>query len=358
MKLFSKRNPSPAREINSIDERRLHPTVRIGRRAELITLEARNRLIAEIKFLSSRDDFLEWFIFFENKKKETIFFDKDKIDNFSLAELGYAMSDYFEFEYFKMVQIERKLRYSGDDERSEMYFDDYRLFDLAEITILFAKPEQRTEVISRFNTIFSEENADFEIIQHLITKKTGESLKTLKNILKDESLKNKLNSYLNYESENDFLNAAKVSSEVVNILFSGYIKDDKPSVIKTLKQKLVKTLLSPADLKGDKAERLDKHLDALLRISKDLSNDIYDVRHTEKSTIEIKNDNIYKLIAKNNGAIIELVLTSLKDDYVLSDDWEEIKKDYIAKYKIDPNSRLTIKKPDPMKTIDLNEIPF
>jgi hypothetical protein len=356
MKLFSKRNV--LRDLNSIEARTLSPSIRTGRRAELIGFEARNRLIAEIKFLSSRDDFLEWFIFFENKKKETIFFDRDKIDSFSLAELGYAMSDYFEFEYFKMVQIERKIRYPSEEEKSDMYFDDYKLFDLAEITILFSKPEQRAEVIKRFNIIFDEENTNYEIVQHLITRKSGESLKTLKNILKDDSLKNKLNSYLNYEAEADFVNAAKVSAEIVNILFSGYIKNDKPNIIKDLKQKLLNNLLSPSDAKSEKGKRFDQHLDLLLKISKDLSNDIYDVRHTEKSTIEIKNDNIYKLIARNNGAIIELVLTSLKDDYVLSDDWEKIKQDYINKYKIDPNSRLTIKKPDPVKDIDISDIPF
>lgn len=356
MKLFSKRNTT--QNLNSLEEGRLSTSLRSRRRTELISSEARNRLIAEIKFLSSRDDFLEWFIFFENKKKEIIFFDKDKIDNFSLAELGYAMSDYFEFEYFKMVQIERKLRFSSAEERSEMFFDDYKLFDFAEITILFARPEQRAEVIKRFNTIFNEENTNYEIVQHLITRKSGENLKSIQNILKDDALKSKLGNFLGYSNESDYLNAAKVSAEIVNILFSGYIKDDKPAVIKDLKQKLVANLLNPADSKGDKGKRLDQHLDSILRISKDLSNDVYDVRHTEKSTLEIKNDNIYKLIARNNGSIIELVLTSLKDEYIISDDWEKIKKDYIEKYKIDPNSRLTIRRPDPVEPVDLSDLPF
>jgi hypothetical protein len=356
MKLFSKRN-TPG-DLGVSDERRIVSTLRTGRRAELISSEARNRLIAEIKFLSSRDDFLEWFIFFENKKKETIFFDKDKIDNFSLAELGYAMSDYFEFEYFKMVQSERKIRYASDDERSDTYFDDYKLFDLAEITILFARPDQRPELIKRFNTIFEEERTNYEIVQHLITKKTGENIKSLKNIIKDDALRGKLNNYLNYEADGDYLNAAKVSAEIVNILFSGYIKDDKPSVIKSIKEKLVNALLNSSDAKGEKGIALDKHIDSLLKNAKDMSNDIYDVRHTEKSTLEVRNENIYKLIARNNIGIAELVLTSLKDEYVISDDWEKIKQDYIEKYKIDPNTRLTIKKLEPIETIDLSEIPF
>lgn len=356
MKLFSKRNQ--ARPNDPIDERRLSSGLRSGRRSEIVSLEARNRLVSEIKFLSSRDDFLEWFIFFENKKKGTIFFDSDKIDNFSLAELGYAMSDYFEFEQFRMVQIERSIRFSSDDERTEKYFDDYKLFDLAEIVILFSKPEERNNVIDRFNLIFSEENSNYEIVQHLITRKTGENLRSLKNILKDESLKTKISSYLTYESDGDYLNAAKISAEIVNLMFSGYIKSDKLTVINGMKDKLVKTLLKPSDAKGDKGKKLEGHIDSLLKISKELSNDIYDIRHTEKSTLEIKNENIYKLVSYNNSSIIELVLTTLKDEYVLSDDWEKIKQDYILKYRIDPNSRLYIKKPDPIEKIDLSELPF
>jgi len=351
MKLFSKRNTI----LGSIsaEERRTSASFR-ARRSELISIEARNRLIAEIKFLSSRDDFLEGFIFFENAKEETIFFDVNKIDSFSLAELGYSMSDYFEFENFKMVQIEFKLY----DDRTEKYFDDYKLFDLAEITILFARPDRRNDVINRFNLIFSEEEVNYEIVQHLITRKSGESLKSLKNILKDSTLKTKLNSYLDYESRGDHLNAAKLSAEIVNIIFSGYIKDSKPAVIKELKGKLVNALLSPSDAKTEKGTKLEAHIESILNVAKNLSNDIYDIRHTEQSTLEIRNDNIYKLVSNNNRSIIELVLTTLKDEYVISDDWENIKKEYIEKYKIDKTTRLYIPKPAPDEIIDLSEVPF
>jgi hypothetical protein len=355
MKLFSKRNTRP--NVNTLDERR-YSGVRT-RRTELLSLEARNRLIAEIKFLSSRNDFLEWFILFENGRKETIFFDKGKIDSFSLAELGYAMSDNFEFENFKMVEIERKIRYATNDERSEKYFDDFKLFDLAEITILFAKSRERPNVIKRFNTIFDEENTDFQIIEHLITKRSGETLRSLKNILKDDNLRIKISSFLEFETSGDYINSAKISSDLVNLIFSGYIKDNKPKEIKALKIKLINKLLNSDDESDEKHIRLDKYIDSLLKTAKELSNDIYDVRHTEKSTLVISNDNIYKLISSHNMSIVELVLTTLKDDYVLSNDWETIKKEYIEKYKIDPNTRLTISKPIPDDVpIDLSEIPF
>lgn len=356
MKLFSKRNGTQG--SSTFEDRHLSPSMR-GRRIELLSIEARNRIISEIKFLSSRDDFLEWFILFENKRKDTIFFDKDKIDSFSLAELGYAMSDYFEFEQFKMVEIERKIRYASEDTRPDKYFDDYKLFDLAEITILFAKPDERQNVIKRFNSILLEENTNYQIIEHLITKKAGESLRALKTILKDDNLRNKISSYLEFESNGDYINSAKVSSDIVNLLFSGYIKDEKPNAIKALKGKLARKLLVTHDAEEEKITRLEKYIDALLRTAKDLSNEIYDIRHTEQSTLQIANENMYKLVSTHNMSIVELVLTTLKDDYVLSNDWETIKQEYIQKYKINPNSRLTIRKPDPDDSpIDLSEIPF
>jgi hypothetical protein len=192
MKLFSKRN-SPSVQTG-FEERRIGPRLH-ARRTELISNEARNRLVAEVKFLSSSNDFLEWFILFENQQKNIIFFDVNKIDSFSLSELGYSMSSYFIFEPFKMIEIERKIRFASDDERSETYYDDFKLFDLAEITILFSKADRRKDVIERFNSIFSEENCNYHIVEHLITKKTGESVKSLVSILKDDNLKKKLEIY-------------------------------------------------------------------------------------------------------------------------------------------------------------------
>jgi hypothetical protein len=352
MRLFSKRNRNTGR--HEFDNRLISRFSRIPH--EIVSNEIRNRLISEIRFLSSGNDFLEWFILFDHQINKKIYFDKDKIDHFSLSELGYKMSDYFEFENFAIVQQVLKRR---DDKEGEevKFFDDYRLFDLVEIVILFAKKNNRQEVINRFNAIFIEETADFQIIEHLITRKSGESLKMLVTLLKDENLKSKINTFFDLQDDGEYVSASKISADIVNIIFSGFLKEDKVDTINEIKEKLCKKAIKFKKAK-DGVEKFSNCLDSLLKSSKLLSNEIYDIRHTEKSTIEPTNNNIYKLVSNLNISLAELVLTTLKDDYVLGDNWEKIKNEYIKKYRIDKNSRLAIKKPAVEDSIKLEDIPF
>jgi hypothetical protein len=355
MKLFSKRNKLSQDPNDAI---RFSSRYAL-RKKELVTPEVRNRISAEIKFLASSNDYLEWFILFENQKKNKIFLDKSQIDNFSLAELGYSMSDYFQFEDFKVNELDQEvfISPSRDESRHEKYFDDYKLFDLAEMVILFSKSDKRQDVIRRFNLIFREENADFQIVEHLITRKTGETLASLSSILKDEELKGKIILYFQLIKSQDFKVAAKTSSEILNIIFSDYIQKKKTKKVEEIVDKLTSKTLNTKDSK--KIGHFKQYINDLLQVSRSLSNDIYDVRHTEKSTIRITNDGMYRLIASDNMALAELVLTTLKDDFVIDDNWEKIKQEYIGKYQIDPTVRLMIRKPKEEDTpINLDDIPF
>jgi len=352
MKLFSKRHT----------ERRIG-TDRIAyrhrvRRNELLSSEARNRILAEIKFLSSSNDFLEWHILFEDKRQDPsiIYYDDAKIDDFCLAELGYKMSDTFQFYRFEMRQAKQTIRYASEEEDPELYYDDYKLFDLAEITILFSKASERKKVIERINSILKEEDTDFEIVEHLITRRNGDDLRGMMGVIKNEQLKTKLERFYEYYSKKDYINAAKSSADIINIIYSDEVQAGKKKQIEAMKAKLSKNLIN--DNSKDKKERLAKHLDTSLRLARALNNDIYDVRHTERSTLKPHGDNIYKMVATQNLMIIELTLTGLKDDFVLSDDWEHIKSEYIEKYKINIKSRNIYKPRDDDMPIDLSEIPF
>ena len=352
MKLFSKRH----------SERRVGPD-RISyrhrvRQNELMSTEARNRILAEIKFLSSSDDFLEWHILFEDKREKpsVIYYDEAKIDDFCLAELGYRMSDIFRFDQFDMQQSKQTIRYASDDSDPELYYDDYRLFDLAEITILFSKATERDKVKARINSILKEEETDFEIVEHLITRRNGDDLRGMMGVIKDEHLKTKLERFYEYYSRKDYINAAKSSADIINIVYSDEVQSGKKKQIEAMKVKLSKNLIS--DNSKDKKERMSKHLDGALRLARSMNNDFYDVRHTERSTLKPHGDNIYKLVATQNLIIIELTLTGLKDDFVLSDDWEHIKAEYIEKYKINIKSRNIYKPRTDDQPIDLSEIPF
>jgi len=354
MRLFSKRN----KKFKYGDDFRYSSRF-LRSPYELISSEARNRITSEIKFLSSNDDFLEWFILFENRKEIKTFFDKDKVDHFSLSELGYAMSNFFEFENFKIIQQERDGKYPENTNKKEKYFNDYALFDLAEIVILFAKDKKRCDVINRLNTIFSEEDTDYQIVEYLITKKSGETLKTLVTLLKNDNLRAKIGTFFDLYDKNEYVNSSKISADIINIILSGNSKDHKPQHILDIKKRLIKKIIKDSTKNNDKSKRFMLYFDDILKSSKNLSNDIYDIRHTEKSTIEIINENIYKMVSNLNMSLAELILTALKDDYVLGDNWEKIKNEYIKKYKIDKNIRLVIENPEKEQgDIKVEDIPF
>lgn len=353
MKLFSKRHSERRLGMDRIHYRR---NVRSN---ELISEEARNRLVSEIKFLSSRDDYLEWFILFQDDtgKEKKISYDDVKLNDFSMAELGYKMTDTFNlYPEFEMKQSFQTLRYASESNEPEAYYDDYRLFDIAEMTILFSKKPQRKHVIDRINSILEEENADYEIVEHLITRRSGDDLKGMLGILKDNNLKAKIERFFEYFSKGDHINAAKISADIVNIIFSDVKESGKKKRIEEMKNKLAGNLVTSKS--EDKLSKIAGYIDNALTLSRSLNNDIYDVRHTEQSTLKPKGDNLYKMISRQNLTIIELTLTALKDDFVLSDDWENIKAEYTKKYNIDTNLRRVRSRPKEETPIDLSEIPF
>ncbi|MBU1177277.1 hypothetical protein KKH96_02415 [Patescibacteria group bacterium] len=353
MQLFSKRNQ------NKIHQRFISEYSR--RSNSFISNELRTRLAAEISFLTSMDDFLEFFILFENQKKESIFLDENKINGFSLSELGYKMTDFFQFEDFAVKELEYSQQIPTRNETDRIkrqneglnYFDDFKLFDLIEFVILFSKKSKRKEVIERFNNIYLEENSKYEIINGMITKKYGEDIYTIKNLLEDQNLKIKIEDYEYYSDREDYINMAKVSAEIVNIIFSNQIqKKKKTEINKILKKTAIFLGLNKKD-----QDALYDELDSVLSNIKNFNNKIYNIRHTEKSTIHLKKncqEILYKVVAEKNITFIEMIILALKDDFIFSEDWEKIKNTYINKYKIKKDQRYVIEKPG----VNVADIPF
>lgn len=372
MKFFSKRNKKIYREISPIR----HGIGRYNRntRDHLVIMndELRNRISSEINFITSRNDFIEFFLLFEDQNAGKIFLDSNKVDDFSLAELGYKMSDYFEFENFYIQEkfsdefLTRRDSETGKIENVKnnvKYFDDPKIFDLVEFIILFSKKEKRIDVTKRFNDILSEENSSFKIINGTIVKEEGESLSTIKNLLKDENLKKKLEDFEYYDDNEDYFNTSKISMEILNIIFSDYIdKNKKKEIGKNIKKIVNNLIVKQGNLK-EKTEDLYNYLNDTLFLLKDLNNNIYNIRHTEKSTIQTKNNYIYKLISNYNISLVELSLSNLKDSFIFTENWEKIKKEYLDKYQINKGIRFINKKStanldNPLDDIDPADIPF
>lgn len=358
MKLFSKRIKGKSR--NQYVSRLKSMSFGIRTDSQLIESELRNRLAAEILFITSRDDFLEWFILFENKKEGVIFLDGDKVDGFSLSELGYKMSDFFNFVNFSINEIDLPIKHRDTSKIDKItYFDDYKLFDLIEFLILFSKKDQRDNVINRFKEILNEENVQYTISNGVIEKSTGENLWSIKNLINSSSLKSKLEDYDYYYEQANYVNAAKVSAEILNIIFSGSVADIKKSDIETK----LKNLSAQLSKVKSEQESLYVYLNSHLKSIKDLNNNIYNVRHTEQSTIHLDNGDesiLYKMIAECNISFIEVVIVNMKSDFIISENWETIKDNYIDKYQINRHLRLTIQDPNRHNIDDVRveDLPF
>lgn len=359
MKLFSKRNKRDNftstiyKAGQSISRDGDFFSRRQKRAFEFINSNARTRLISLIKFLTSSDTFLEKYILVDNRKEKIHYLNKKLLDDFSESELGYKFSNHFDFYPFKFKSQTIKIQ---ENQTDIAVFDDYVLFDLLETTILFSKKKQRKNVITRIAGILREEETGFFIKENLITKDGGEDLKNISIQLKDKKLSSKINSFYSFLNENDFINASKISAEILNIVISDE-KQTKKKTIEHIWKNVSKSIISNEIEKSKLENELITIIDDISNVCKTLNNRIYDVRHSEKDRIKISNEYFYKLICSYNISLIEVILTSLKDAYISSEDWEEIKNKYIESYKINKDTFYYVPEPKE-EDFDIDNIPF
>jgi hypothetical protein len=220
---------------------------------------------------------------------------------------------------------------------------------LIEAIILFSKAEKRSEVIDRINDIFLEEKASYKISKNIIIKNEGEDLGAIKNQIADDKLRFKISSFYKFYQIKDYINAAKISAEIVGIIYSDD-SNDKKSTIDNIYESLADSVVVNGKESEKRKKEFKKVLQEYSRVANSLNNRIYDVRHSEKDRVKISNDFIYKLIALQNMSIVEFTITSLKSDYIESEESELIKKAYIENFKIDPKVSRYIP--------DADDIPF
>lgn len=357
MKLFSKRNKIDESRLEFFRSRPVSPRdsdfhyERRKRVTEIVNSNARIRLVSLVKFLTSSDSFLEKYILIDDRKDKIHYLNKSFIDDFSESELGYKYSDFFTFYPFS---FKGELVAKTESTQGKIY-NDYYLFDLIETIILFSKENQRQDVTSRIRQIIEEEKTGFSIKESLITRDSGEDLKSISAQLKDQKLAFKINSFYSFLENEDFINASKISSEILNIVIS----DEKKAKKKTINATWKKVSKSVVD--NSKTDEFENILSEASKICQSINNSIFDIRHSEKDRVKVSNEFVYKMSCYYNIALIEVILTSLKDDFISSENWEKIKTKYIENYKINKDTFYYI--PDPKSEdnsgdIDPDDIPF
>lgn len=333
MELFSKRNN--ILKSNSI---KAYNDAGNADDAGLLSSELKMRLSTLIEDITSGFEYVERFFLVDNKKVDRIHISRNAMAAVSKRELGYDISE----------MLGRHGEILSDSEQ----YRDSRLFDLLELLIIFSKLETRKFVVSRLQDIFIEEQASFIVHNFMIFPKGGKGLENILPLIKDKQLKDKIDQFfrLNYSMRSKLEALARVSADIIQRVFSS---PDGQNQTKSYTEELLHQLAKKwTDQKN--AQELYELLNQDLKLLKALNNKISDIRHTDQSSIPVDSPDLYRLIAIKNMAMVELLILSLPELYILNQNPEELKEKYLFTNQIDKETQWVIN-PDEIRVED---IPF
>jgi len=303
-----------------------------------LTDSVRNRLIHQIRYICKSDKYLERFLLVHDKNKEEFYLYDKPLKDLTLTEVGYDISEFINFENFDF----RKAKYH-----------DTKFFDLIEIILIFAKKDKRSEILERLNKIFKEENTTFAVHGFMVVNTENTGLRSVAPLIKEKLLKKKIYDFYSQQRiiEPSYELLAKTSAEIIQLIFSSPRSKDGT---KKFSEKLCLEI-SKKWSSGENIKKLALLLSETVKNAKELSNQISDVRHTDRSTIPVDTPNIYKLIAMKNINLAELAILSLPESFVIEQNPEDLKNCYLKEYDLDSKTPWVIeKKPD----IADDDIPF
>lgn len=301
------------------------------------------RLQQELKYIIKSNEYLEKIIIVHHEEKDEYYLENDTLKDLSMRELGYDIT--------AMLEDIREFNYDPN------YYSDNKLFDLVELLLIFTRKDRREDFVNRLDKIFREEETLFVVHEWMLFKKESTGLNSIIPLIKNKQLKTKLDEFFeNNKITKNFQTKAKVGADLVQLIFSS---NNKKSNTKKYTEKIcldiAKKWAKPKDIKS-----LSELISNTVKNAKDLSNQIYNIRHTDQHTIPIDSPNFYKLIAENCISLVELVILSMPEKYIFTENAEKIKDSYLGKYKLDKDAGWIIpgKKPGGTNEVSANDIPF
>ena len=217
-------------------------------------------------------------------------------------------------------------------ESQNQVFDIVELFDIIEYLLIFCLSEKRDDYIMRLMEAFEEEKSGFIIHSHLIVYGAANNLESVTPLIKDKNLKKKLESYFNSTKwEVDYLYLAKVSADILQLIL---ISDSSQKDTKSFSTDLC-LQVARVSVPEDKIMEFSTALNGFAKQAKDFNNQTYDIRHTDRFCMPTKTPNIYRYAASSNIALIELIISSLPDQFISPENPEEIKNGILIKYWIE-----------------------
>src|SRR3989339_994844 len=281
------------------------------------------RLQKEIKYIIENGDYIERFLLLYDKNDKIFCLQDDSLKDLGMREIGYDITQNINTSSISFLGL----------------FSDKQLFDLLELLIIFCKNDKREDFVNRIVRIFREENMPFVIHKWMLYKKDTTGLRSVLPFIKSNLLKNKLEEFYAVNNQNpNYQVMAQVGAGLLQMVFSS---DKEQGDTKKYCENLCKEVaLKWTDDKH--VEVLADLLSTTVKNAKDLSNQIFNIRHTDQYAIPVDNPNFYKLVAWDCVAIVELAILSLPEKFISTDDPESMKNNYLSSYKLDKDTEWII----------------
>jgi hypothetical protein len=340
MELFSKRN-NKGKNIQAYRFR--HRQISDEEEIKLISDNTRVRLHEQLKFFCCSEIFLERGFIVHDENREVFYLHQKILSDFSSREIGYDIG-----EYVKMETLEFR------DEK----IDDSKFFDFIETILIFAKDDVRESLVARLNKIFKEESEQFIIHGFMIVETEHSGLRSALPLIKDAQLQKSIREYYrSSQAETQFEILAKISAGILQRITTS---PESKGKTKDYAEELCEAVaVRWTDSKN--ASNLKTLLNETILNSKNLSNQVTDIRHTDQTTIPVDSPKIYKLIASKNINLAELIILTLPERFISEQNPSALKKSYAVDYNVDLTAAWRIKKKkieDWSDEIDPDDIPF
>lgn len=305
----------------------------------ILDSRTRTRIQHQIVYMVKTGDYLKSFLTVNDEEDRSYHLHEPSLNALCGAELGFDPTGIMDTRPTRFIETDKP--------------NDFYLFDLIELFIVFCKDSKRGEFIARLQSIFDEEDTGYRIHGYMVTKTAGSNLSNIIGLIENKTLRAKLNDYYAAARlSHDFKQLAKLSADIIQYIFSG---KESSKTTKTESEEILKKIAESWS-SGKKTEALQLILSNEVKNAKELNNRIDDIRHTDKFTIKIANPNFYKVIAERNMALAELAIMSVPEEYLINEDPEIICENYSKNFNVNLKAGWIIRAPEP--PIDLSEIPF
>lgn len=333
MELYSKRNTSRGTRLLWREKEE--------NRNVFLSEVLRKRLQQEVEYDIKSNSFFEPHLIVHNEVTQKFYLHETTLSEISLRELGYDITT---------VIIPSTLFFEDDPK----VIDDYKFFDLIELLLVFSRKSERQKLAARLSSILQEEGDLFTVHGFMIFKKGEAGLSSLRPLIKEQVLAKKVKEYYDISRGTENLEfRARISADIVQNIFSASSgQKDTKKHSEDLCNKVAERWTAKKNVK-----ELSALLSETVQNAKKLSNQIANIRHTDRHAIPVNSPNLYALIAAKNIRIAELFILSLPEQFIASKDPEDMKQDYFRRYGVSPTSSWVVQKPEEA-TIKDSDLPF